>query len=88
MRGEAHASPENALEVFLSRTSLELGSRVSHHTSNYPIETPQLSHPPCPMRVYLIKTGVQGVDRDGLSLCIGTVADNVVLGPLIAGRGG
>src|SRR5262245_25513387 len=42
MRGEAHASLENALEVFLSRTSLDLGSRVSHHTSNYPIETGQL----------------------------------------------
>ena len=61
MREEAHASLENALEVFLSRTSLDLGSRVSHHTSNYPIETPQLSHPPCPMRVYLKKTGEREV---------------------------
>src|SRR5262245_54972724 len=43
MRGEAHASLKNALEVFLSRTSLDLGPRVSHHTSNYPIETGQLS---------------------------------------------
>src|SRR5262245_63696810 len=33
MRGEAYASLENALEVLLSRTSLDLGPRVSHHTS-------------------------------------------------------
>ena len=45
MRGEAQASLENALEVFLSRTFLDLGQRVSHHTSNYPIETGQLSLP-------------------------------------------
>ena len=57
MRGEAYASLENALEVLLSRTSLDLGPRVSHDTPKHPIETPQLSLPPCSMRVYLTKTG-------------------------------
>jgi hypothetical protein len=57
MRGEAHASLENALEVLLSRTSLDLGLRVSHHTSKHPIETQKLSPLLCPMRVDLTKTG-------------------------------
>src|SRR6266850_2505814 len=56
-RGEAHASLKNALEGLLSRTSLDLGPRVSHHTSNHPIETRQLSLLHCLMRVYLTKTG-------------------------------
>src|SRR4030095_14924781 len=53
MRGEAYASLKNALEVLLSRTSLDLGPRVSHHTSNHPIETRQLSLLHCLMRVFL-----------------------------------
>jgi len=57
MRGEAHASLENTLEVFLSRTSLDPGPRVSHHTSNHPIETRQLSLLHWLMWVYLTKTG-------------------------------
>ena len=61
MRGEAYASLENALEVLLSRTSLDLGPSVSHYTSKHPIETPQLSLPPCSMRVDLTKTG----EREG-----------------------
>jgi hypothetical protein len=56
VRGEAHASLENAWEVFLSRTSLDLGPSVSHHTSNYPIETGQLSLLHRLMWVYLTKT--------------------------------
>ena len=56
MRGEAYASLENALEVLLSRTSLDLGPSVSHYTSKHPIETPQLSLPPCSMRGNLTKT--------------------------------
>src|SRR6516164_7347766 len=36
MRGEAYAFLKNALEVLLSRTSLDLGSRVSQHTSKQP----------------------------------------------------
>jgi len=43
MRGEAYASLKNALEVLLSRTSLDLGSRVSQHTSKHPIDTQKLS---------------------------------------------
>ena len=61
MRGEAQASLKNALEVFLSRTSLDLGPSVSHHTSNYPIETGQLSLLHWLMWVYLTKTG----EREG-----------------------
>ena len=57
MRGEAHASLENALEVLLSRTSLDLGPRVSHHTSNHPIETGQLSLLHCLMWVDFTETG-------------------------------
>jgi len=46
-----HAYPESALAVLLSRTPLDLVMGASHHTKNHPIETPQLSLPPCPMRV-------------------------------------
>ena len=49
-------APESVLEVLLSRTTLDLDTGASHHTQNYPIETPQLSLPLCPMRVYLHKT--------------------------------
>ena len=66
MRGEAQASPKNALEVFLSRPSLDLGPSVSHHTSNYPIETGQLSLLHWLMWVYLPKTVTPEVGRDGL----------------------
>jgi len=52
-----HAYPESALEVVLSRMPLDLDTGASHHTQNHPIETLQLSHQPCPMRVYLTKTG-------------------------------
>jgi hypothetical protein len=45
------------LEVLLSRTSLDLGLSVSHHTSNHPIETQKLSPLLSPMRVDLTKTG-------------------------------
>src|SRR5215813_12327962 len=45
-----------ALEVFLSRTSLDLGPRVSHNASINPIDTLQLSHFPCARRVYPPKT--------------------------------
>ena len=57
MRGEAQASRKNALAVLLSRTPLDLVAGASHRTKNHPIETPQLSLPPCPMRVDLTKTG-------------------------------
>ena len=66
MRGEAHASLENALEVLLSHSSLDLGTCVSHHTSNYPIETGQLSHLHWLMWVDLPKTVTPEVGRDGL----------------------
>jgi hypothetical protein len=56
MRGEAYASLKNALEVLLSRTSLDLGPRVSHRTSKHPIETQKLSPLLCPMRVDLTRT--------------------------------
>jgi hypothetical protein len=75
------------MEVLLSRTSLDLGPSVSYQTSKHPIETQKLSPLLCSMRVYLTKTGVQGVGRDGPSLYICTVADNVVLRPMIAVRG-
>jgi hypothetical protein len=39
--------------VRLSRTPLDLVAGASHRTKNHPIETPQLSLPPCPMRVDL-----------------------------------
>ena len=50
------AYPESALEVLLSRMPLDLDTGASHHTKNHPIETLQLSRPPCPMRVYPIDT--------------------------------
>ena len=51
-----HAYPESAVEVLLSRMLLDLDTGASPHTKNHPIETPQLSLRPCPMRVYLTKT--------------------------------
>src|SRR5712691_827719 len=54
---ETHAYPESALEVLLSRMPLDLDTGASHYTQNHPIETPQLSLPPCPMRVDLTETG-------------------------------
>ena len=85
MRGKAHASLENALEVFLSRTSLDLGPRVSHHTSNYPIETGQLSLLHWLMWVYLTETGdISRVGSEGLLQGGHAVADNVVLTEWIA----
>ena len=57
MRREAHASLKNASKVFLSRTSLDLGPRVSHHTANYHIETGQLSLLHWLMWVYSPETG-------------------------------
>jgi len=53
---DTSAPLESALAVLLSRTPLDLVASASHHTKNHPIETPQLSLPPCPMRVYLTKT--------------------------------
>jgi hypothetical protein len=47
----------SALAVLLSRTPLDLVAGASHCTKNHPIETPQLSLPPCPMRVDLTNTG-------------------------------
>src|SRR6266849_2796861 len=79
---------ESALAVLLSRTPLDLVTGASHHTKNHPIETPQLSLPPCPMRVDLIKTRGRRVRRDGLLLCATSVAVNVVLGRWIAVRCG
>ena len=43
--------------MLLSRTPLDMVAGASHRPKNHPIETPQLSLPPCPMRVYLTKTG-------------------------------
>ena len=45
--------------MLLSRTPLDLVTGASHHTKNHPIETSQLSLPPCPMRVDLTKTARQ-----------------------------
>jgi hypothetical protein len=45
--------------VLLSRTPLDLVTGASHHTKNHPIETSQLSLPPCAMRVDLTKTARQ-----------------------------
>jgi hypothetical protein len=87
MRGEAYASLENALEVLLSRTSLDLGPRVSHHTSNHPIETQKLSPLLCPMRVYLTKTGDVRSRTGWLPFCARSVADNVIRERYIAVRG-
>ena len=85
MRGEAHASLENALEVFLSRTSLDLGPRVSHHTSNHPIETGQLSLRHCLMGVDLTETGdISRAESEGLLQGGHSVAGNVVLTGWIA----
>ena len=78
MRGEAHASLENALEVLLSRTSLDLGPRVSYHTSNHPIETPKLSLLLCAMRVDPMKTEGARVRRASQWLGARSVASNVV----------
>ena len=70
MRGEAQASLENALEMLLSRTSLDLGPRVSYHTSNHPIETQKLSLLLCSMRVDPKKTG----EREGQARLVCWVA--------------
>src|SRR5882672_10663231 len=53
---DTSAHLESALVVLLSRTPLDLVTGASHHTKNHPIETPQLSLPPCPMRVHLTET--------------------------------
>ena len=82
------AYPESALEVRLSRMPLDLDTGASHHTQNHPIETLQLSRPPCPMRVDLTKTGRRQGTADGLPLCARSVATNVVLGRWIAVRCG
>jgi hypothetical protein len=58
---DTSAPLESALAVLLSRTPLDLVASASHHTKNHPIETPQLSLPPCPMRVDPTKTG----EREG-----------------------
>ena len=42
--------------MLLSRMFLDLRAGAPHRTKNHPIETPQLSLPPCPMRVYLVQT--------------------------------
>ena len=78
MRGEAYASLKNALEVLLSRTSLDLGSRVSQHTSKHPIETQKLSPLLCSMRVNPTKTGGARAGRAGRWLGARSVALNVV----------
>jgi len=88
MRREAHASLKNALEVFLSRTSLDLGPRVSHHTSNYPIETGQLSLLHWLMWVYLTKTARRESRWAGHQRGAWSVADNPVLRRWIAGPAG
>ena len=54
--GETHAYPESALQVLLSHITPDLDTRASHHAGNHPIETPELSHPPCALRVYPKKT--------------------------------
>ena len=79
---------ESALEVLLSRTPLDLGTGASHDTKNHPIETPQLSLPPCPMRVDLTKTARQQGQAGGALGGACSVADNVVLRRWIAGPGG
>ena len=56
LSGATYAHLESALAVLLSRTPPGLVTGASHHTKNHPIETPQLSLPPCPMRVDLTKT--------------------------------
>ena len=88
MRGEAYASLENALEVLLSRTSLDLGPSVSHYTSKHPIETPQLSLPPCSMRVTSRRQESARGRRGWSAGWCCSVADNVVLTRWIAGPGG
>ena len=77
---EAHASLENALEVLLSRTSLDLGLRVSHNTSNHPLEAGRLSLLHWLMWVYPTKTGDARVGQAGRWLGARSVAVNVVLG--------
>ena len=85
MRGESYASLKNALEVLLSRTSLDLRPRVSHHTSKHPIETLKLSPLLCSMRVHLTETGdISRVGSEGLLQGGHSVAGNVVLTGWIA----
>ena len=84
MRGEAYASLKNALEVLLSRTSLDLGSRVSQHTSKHPIETQKLSPLLCSMRVNLTKTARRERQWAGPQRGTWSVADNPVLRRWIA----
>ena len=68
MRREAYASLQNALEVLLSRTSLDLGPSVSHHTLKHPIETQKLSPLLCSMRVDPTKTVRREGPRGGVSV--------------------
>src|SRR5215470_17795361 len=84
MRGEAYASLKNALVVRLSRTSLDLGPRVSHHTSKHLIETQKLSLLLCSMRVYPTKTAGRERWRAGHHRGAWSVADNPVLRRWIA----
>src|SRR5215470_6949331 len=84
MRGEAYASLKNALEVLLSRTSLDLGPRVSHHTSKHLIETQKLSPLLCFMRVYPTKTAGRESGWAGHQRGSWSVAANPVLRRSIA----
>ena len=59
---------------------VDLGMRASHNASNHPIETPQLSHIPCVMRVDLTETGdISRAGSEGLLQGVHSVAGNVVL---------
>jgi hypothetical protein len=82
-RGSIYISQER-LEVLLSRTSLDLGPSVSHHTSKHPIETQKLSPLLCSMRVYLTKTARRESRWAGHQRGAWSVADNPVLRRWIA----
>ena len=81
---DTSAHLESTLAVLLSRTPLDLVTGASHHTTNHPIEAPQLSLLPCPMRVYLTKTAGRESRQVGHQRGTWSVADNPVLRRWIA----
>ena len=74
--------------MLLSRMSLDLRAGASQRPKNHPSEAPQLSLPPCPMRVYLMETrSTRGwYGRAAERRC--SVAVNVGRTRMIAGRRG
>src|SRR5262249_27329751 len=70
---------QSAMDMLLSRKSLDVGTVADQSALNNLLETPQLSHPPCAMRVDLTKTARRERQWAGPQRGTGSVADTPVL---------